>query len=861
VASRSRTGNENTVDCRTKQRLAKIITIDAEEPLNESDMKFRLITTVWGERFADHFLRITVRSLLAEGNLDALVDGEGAAYSIFTTHETVNYLRASPLFQQLEKQIKIDFLLFGDHDIDPKNPASHWIGWRRGAETAKANSEIALFIIADMLYPSGTLKRWKSLFQRGFRAIWTSTTQVVLETALAEIEGKFPRSSLAPISIGNEEIMDLAIRHLHPLIICMFRDTRRASRHPEAVFAEVPQEGMAERAIASHPMCVDPNYFSMSDAFCPLDRFEAIAFEQPTGVALEPLLKAPDLYARVSPIDSDRICNMGAWFDYFCSPSDLIASTHTYRFSSNKQKNDAAFRQARLALGFYACQVRITGAIYRVIREMRRSRCTLAAQIAATAHYTARLRRKWRIKGPVTIFVPDDNAIEVWGSQKLDALLMVGNEERLAKAVLQHVVAGKHEFGVGDKLSFLARRLDDPKTNTLIVERSARVIAGPIQCDDCTMYVIDDVLVRHEVITQSVPSNALPGGWSVHPARMYPPPRTAKTAEQTNARRDGEMEKSTDELAEQDILHTMLRRVVRGGRIVLRIGYRSIRVLPGAAGAAERVKWLIVRVIQRAETLYRKRRATAVRKGIAAVSMDPARAEASSSASLQNGPSAELIEAFCDLQRARAVLTLSEVFTFYKSKVPTIYQDLAALRLVEACIRESRITEESIKIGLTRIVDEAPNFAEAWYELGDMHLARREYAKATDCLDRSLITKPALAVRPGYTSFDALAAVAKGSALQHSGLLDIAAETYRGAIVLGVGGIDRVAYARLLRRLGRLAEAGAEFEAGMESDSVTPMLPPMPQDFSLLRQQLLKRLGADVSNTNEEGLVPSCTAH
>jgi hypothetical protein len=242
-------------------------------------MRFRLISTVWGERFTEYFLRFTVRSLLGDGNIPALAAQSSAIYTIYTTEESRDYFKRSPLFQQLEALIPVEFVFFGPDEIDPKNPSSHWIAWRRGAMLAKNNNEIAFFIIADMLYASGTLAYWAGLFEQGYRAVWTSATQVVFETAIVELEAKFPAASSDAISMSREDVMQLGIRHLHPLIISMFRDSRRSSRHPEVVFCEVPGEGLAMRAIGSHPFCVDPNFFTMSDAFSPLDHFEAIAFD------------------------------------------------------------------------------------------------------------------------------------------------------------------------------------------------------------------------------------------------------------------------------------------------------------------------------------------------------------------------------------------------------------------------------------------------------------------------------------------------------------------------------------------------------------------------------------------------------
>ena len=48
-------------------------------------MKIRLVTVVWGREFVDIFLRIGLRSLLAEGNAPALARAHQVTYTIYTT--------------------------------------------------------------------------------------------------------------------------------------------------------------------------------------------------------------------------------------------------------------------------------------------------------------------------------------------------------------------------------------------------------------------------------------------------------------------------------------------------------------------------------------------------------------------------------------------------------------------------------------------------------------------------------------------------------------------------------------------------------------------------------------------------------
>jgi hypothetical protein len=652
--------------------------------------------------------------------------------------------------------------------------------------------------------------------------------QVIQETALQELEARFPLASAATISMSDQELVELAVRHLHPKFICMFRDSGRASRHPEVVLTEVPGEGFAERVIGSHAFCVDPGFFDLSDALSPLNHFEAIAFENATGVGFEPMLKEADLYARREPMTGDRLSNMGSWMNYFFTPPDLIESRRTYRFAFHPNAGDAGFRRAAHGLGFFACQARLTGAIYRVIRELRHGGCTLAAELAATAHYAGRLRRRWRTKGAVTAFVPDNAAIQRWGLEPFNALVMPGNERRLIEAVFAHLCEGTLEFASGDTVAAPAGSG---------FARTARIVAGPLRRDDCTIYVIDRVLYSPAAARATGPS-LLPNRWELHPTRLFstagaPPPPADQAA-------------PVDRGSGSQAVRPSARPFVRS---VARTAYFAVRRIPGATRPADWLKSTMLAALHRA----RMRRDMTIGEGIAAVSgtapTAAAKAEAIVHSSERRAPTHELIELFRDVQRARAVLTLAEVLNFYRTKMATVTADLPGLALAEQCVREAQLDEDTLITTLRSMLDQADDFAEAWYELGDLLLVDGHCAEAIECFDRCLTSREAFRTH-ARTSCYVLAAAAKAAALEASGFLEAAAETYRRAMDTGgQSGLAYIAYGRLLRRLGRPREAATAFDAGLESDGTVCDLAAMPRDFTEVSTRLIERFVRENAET------------
>jgi tetratricopeptide (TPR) repeat protein len=166
--------------------------------------------------------------------------------------------------------------------------------------------------------------------------------------------------------------------------------------------------------------------------------------------------------------------------------------------------------------------------------------------------------------------------------------------------------------------------------------------------------------------------------------------------------------------------------------------------------------------------------------------------------------------------------------------------------MVESCLERTGISDDRLFDELRRLTESEPSFAEAWLEFGYAYFDRGEYAAAAECFDKSLAFPPVFAAE--RTSCAAQAAFAKARTINASGRLPEAAQAYVEAFALeSKAGMARIGYARLLRRLGRVREALAEFEAGMETDYTGSEIAPLPRQFPALAD----RLSASFSHSAE----------
>jgi hypothetical protein len=183
-------------------------------------MKFRLLTALWGAEFCDIFLRVTARSLLAAGNFPDLSRRHDATYTIITTAADAARIAPHPVFRALAAAGKVELQTIDEGEIDPTNPSSHWIIWRKGIEAAKEKRESVIYIMPDVVYASGTLLGWASAFEQGYRAVFSSVPEVVLETTLRELDERPAVAQRAELNLSVRELTSLFLKHIHTTCAC-----------------------------------------------------------------------------------------------------------------------------------------------------------------------------------------------------------------------------------------------------------------------------------------------------------------------------------------------------------------------------------------------------------------------------------------------------------------------------------------------------------------------------------------------------------------------------------------------------------------------------------------------------------------
>jgi tetratricopeptide (TPR) repeat protein len=458
-------------------------------------MRFHLLTAVWGAEFTERFVRVALRSLMAPGNLVDLAAVHAVVYSIHTTEADAERLRAHPIFREVAKRVDFRFELFSLNQIDPKNPSSHWIIWRRGAAQLRDVDDVLITVAADHLFSRGTLLHWAELFLRGHLAVFASGVQVVLETVEEELERLFPAAR--PIDLSVKDLHGLMFRHLHPVKISMLRGSPRWMAHPEEHLRALRGHGITQTVLTSHAVAFRPRAVRVNDHFCPVEKLDRVAFEPCRYLSPEPALKHLSLYLQQWQMNESALNRFGEWGNGFFFGANLLESRTTHVYAIDDAIPPPARRRAESGARFFVSQMHASRQIFRVWRCLRDRRRPEAARWLAAAHMHARLRRRLTLRGPTTIFLPAEHVIgRLEPKERL--CLLAERGRRLICVVRAHVAAGQHPLKRGVWLARSAAgpiRAADGSRYAAARHGATRIVGGPIRVDDIEIYVVDRPLI------------------------------------------------------------------------------------------------------------------------------------------------------------------------------------------------------------------------------------------------------------------------------------------------------------------------------------------------------------------------------
>jgi hypothetical protein len=219
-------------------------------------MRCLFAINIWGARYIDNFVRVTLPTHMAPGNLGQLPDIDFCKYVIFTCLEDVDYILSTPQIQALQRLMPVEVVPVNF----PKGDKYQLLGSLQNAAFCKAHLEgfDAVFpLYADALFADGTFANAVKRIGEGYLAVVAPGPQALAEPVReALLTPELYLTESGAIAVPPRKLVDLVFTHLHPFHAPAFWDADRFTSIPSMVFWNVPGQGVLVHGFHLHPVAI-----------------------------------------------------------------------------------------------------------------------------------------------------------------------------------------------------------------------------------------------------------------------------------------------------------------------------------------------------------------------------------------------------------------------------------------------------------------------------------------------------------------------------------------------------------------------------------------------------------------------------
>lgn len=375
-----------------------------------------LITTVvWGDWHVDVFLRVNVPTMLAAGNLPALVRQVDVVYTIYTTNRDRSRIVASPAFQAMAQLMPVHFMPLNADDIGAPTATHHRV-WQWGIDEARKRDAHVILMPPDVVWSDGSLGHLGALVAAGKKAIFLNWhVRSVEDTFVPAFIAKFPCENQS-IAVGARALVRLSLDHVHPMTGAYFRSSPNFPHHPEMIFWPVSNEGLLMRVLALVPFVFQPNaieltpqrtvarYASADDLHFVVDSDDLYM------VSLTEIGKDADWYRLNAPLDPIYLAR---WWIHFDSPANAPLAAANYRLHF-AEPTPLLWRRRETEARLCVHRLSATRELTRIRDAARRLGCNRSADILDYALLAGLAPAIAGHAKPMIVLVPDDKALLPW---------------------------------------------------------------------------------------------------------------------------------------------------------------------------------------------------------------------------------------------------------------------------------------------------------------------------------------------------------------------------------------------------------------------------------------------------------------
>jgi SAM-dependent methyltransferase len=248
----------------------------------------KLLLPVWGYEYVRQFLELGLPTLLAPGNVPAVVEALPTEFIILTSVDDEPFIREHATFKELAAACATEIRLIDHLITDGNYSTTITLAY---TEAVRAVGEAMLdtcffFLVSDYIMADGSLAQALKRMQNGASAIVVGNFQIAREDALPWLHDKI-RLAKHSLALEPRELMQWALNHLHPATLAnMVNIPFSHNSHTNRLFWHIDGNTILGRFYLMHMLCVRPELtnfivgsscdYSFVPEMCPSGNVEAI---------------------------------------------------------------------------------------------------------------------------------------------------------------------------------------------------------------------------------------------------------------------------------------------------------------------------------------------------------------------------------------------------------------------------------------------------------------------------------------------------------------------------------------------------------------------------------------------------------
>ncbi len=228
--------------------------------LQDKNYNVSVLLAVWGEKFIEDFLQLSLPSLLASGNIPALASTYPTRFIILTRKQDILVFEKNPAYQLLKTICVVDFISIEDLIGFGNYAVTLTLAYDRAIRQAGVDmlNTYFVFLTSDYIMANGSMQGLIRHMKRGYSGICAGNFQVTQEGLAPYLQSQInPETQV--LEVNPRELLKQSFQHLHPIVASSFYDQPTSHNYrANRFFFNVDSEVMVGRFYLLHMLCIKP---------------------------------------------------------------------------------------------------------------------------------------------------------------------------------------------------------------------------------------------------------------------------------------------------------------------------------------------------------------------------------------------------------------------------------------------------------------------------------------------------------------------------------------------------------------------------------------------------------------------------